>query len=286
METKVNNVDFWKSLPIEVEIKNLADLKTKFRRFFVVPSKATFYQIIWVKSGEATFHIDFRPIHVKAGELFIISINQVCSFDITSDYEGKMILFTETFFSQTEIDSRFLHTSEILSPDNLNRTAQLDITRVEEIIKLLGEELARPFDNYQPHIAQSYLRALLFEAERMVAQHTSPVFRQINENIARRFCDEVEKHFKVHKQAEHYMQLMGVSEKILTKEVRLLTNKTPKKYLDSRIILEAKRLLTYSQNTVKEIAYELGFDEATNFNKFFRKHTGTTPILFRQDQQK
>ncbi|MCC8173154.1 MAG: helix-turn-helix domain-containing protein, partial [Odoribacter sp.] len=75
---------------------------------------------------------------------------------------------------------------------------------------------------------------------------------------------------------------LGIGEKTLSKEVKLLTGKTPKLYIDERLTLEAKRLLSYSLLTVKEICFELGFDEPTNFGKFFKKQTGITPVAFRK----
>ncbi len=83
------------------------------------------------------------------------------------------------------------------------------------------------------------------------------------------------------KNTTYYVNLLGINEKILSKEVKALTGKTPKVYIDSRTILEAKRLLSYSSLSIKEIGYNLGFDEPTNFNKFFRKHTAQTPAQFR-----
>ena len=57
--------------------------------------------------------------------------------------------------------------------------------------------------------------------------------------------------------------------------------KSPKEMIDDRVVLEAKRLLLYSDSSVKEISHELGFDEPTNFIKYFRKHVAQTPNTFR-----
>lgn len=56
---------------------------------------------------------------------------------------------------------------------------------------------------------------------------------------------------------------------------------SPKAYLDHRRLLEIKRYLVYSERSVEEIAYALGFDEPTNLNKFFRKHSGMSSLEFR-----
>jgi len=92
----------------------------------------------------------------------------------------------------------------------------------------------------------------------------------------RKFYNAVEQHFKENRNTEFYVNLLGVNEKVLSKEMKNLTGNTPKIYIDSRIILEAKRLLSYSDLSVKEIGYELGFDEPTNFNKGTSKNPQKT----------
>jgi len=67
----------------------------------------------------------------------------------------------------------------------------------------------------------------------------------------------------------------------LHKACTSVLDKTPKQIIDERVVLEAKRLLVYSQQAIKEIAYELGYNEPTNFIKYFRKHAKCTPLEFR-----
>jgi len=68
----------------------------------------------------------------------------------------------------------------------------------------------------------------------------------------------------------------------LNKATSQILDKTPKQLIDERILLEAKRLLVHSNSTIKEIAFILGYEEPTNFIKYFRKHTQNTPSDFRE----
>ena len=77
---------------------------------------------------------------------------------------------------------------------------------------------------------------------------------------------------------------MNVSEKRLTRATTNTLGHTPKTMIVERVMLEAKRLLIHTELSIKEIAYDLGFEEPTNFIKYFRKHTGKTPIEFRESQ--
>ncbi|MEN9701160.1 MAG: hypothetical protein RIR55_475, partial [Bacteroidota bacterium] len=75
--------------------------------------------------------------------------------------------------------------------------------------------------------------------------------------------------------------MMAVSEKKLNKSTLKVLGKSPKVLIDERVVLEAKRLLAHTTSSIKEIGFELGFDEPTNFIKYFRKHVASTPIDFR-----
>lgn len=275
MDADIKIFDF-KTLPIEIEVKDLKFVR-EFPKLLGRPHRANFHQIIWLTKGEATYRIDFREISVKANEILMIAAGQVCEFDTTANCSGKMILFTNAFFTVTELDANFLHTSEVLNPMNLNKIVPVCRQFTNNLITLLEGELRRSTDTFQPCIAQSFLRIILLETERQLTASHAPVLN----STVRKFYDIVEQHFKENRNSEYYINLLGVSEKLLSKEVRALTGKTPKVYIDSRIILEAKRLLSYSNLSVKEIGHELGFDEPTNFNKYFRRHTNQTPAQFR-----
>ncbi len=280
MEKAIKIFDFKKGLPFEFEIKDLSIIK-KSPKLFSGPFKATFYQLIWLSHGKATLSIDFRNITIKAGEAVIISVNQVYSMDILSEYQGKMILFTDSFFNRTKQDSLCLYSSNIMNPVRLNQVIRYSPQYMESLLFLLELELESASDIFQSDIVQRFLSALLLESERIVTSNKTENIHINENNIARTFLNEVEKHFKTNRKVEFYIDKLAVYEKTLTKEVKALSGKTPKQYIDTRIILETKRLLAYSTLSIKEIGFELGWDEATNFNKFFKKHTGITPLDFR-----
>ncbi len=280
MYQTIRTFDF-KALPIEIEVKDLKFIR-ELPKLLGQPHKANFYQIVWITEGRATFRIDFRDIPIKANEILIISSGQVCQFDTTSHYSGKMILFTGSFFNITELDSNFLHTAEILNPISLNKTVSVCPQLAGNLTALLDEELKHSVDTFQTGIAQSYLRVLLLETERQLTANHPP----LTNNTGRKFYNAVEQYFRENRNTEFYVKLLGINEKKLSKEIKALTGKTPKVYIDSRTILEAKRLLSYSSLSIKEIGYKLGFEEPTNFNKYFRKHMGLTPAQFRDTARK
>lgn len=89
MSTQIKTFDFAR-LPIGVEVKDLSFVG-ELPKLLGNPHKADFYQIIWLTGGEAAFHIDFREVTIRAGEMLLIASGQVCRFDTKSAYSGKAI---------------------------------------------------------------------------------------------------------------------------------------------------------------------------------------------------
>lgn len=264
-------------LPLEIEVKDLAFVKA-VPQVLGQPHRAQFYQVLWVKEGVFSARVDFNEIQVQADEMLIISAGQVCEFDIQCTFEGQLILFTDSFFNRTTEDAHFLYTSSILSPGNSTKKVPLGTCFAASVLTLLVLELQKEADDFQGAIAQNYLRIILFEAERQVKK----TYSSINQGIVQRFYHAVESAYTKEKSTHYYADLLGVSEKILTRELKKSTGTTPKLYIDARVILEAKRLLSYSNESSKAIGFSLGFEEPTNFTKYFRKHVHLTPQAFRE----
>lgn len=272
---------FKRGLPIEFEVLDLMAVK-RSPKLFAGPFKATFYQIVWVEEGEIVLLVDFCNIRIGAGQMAIISLNQVYGFDARSDFRGRLILFTDSFFNEGISDALFLRSSEIFNPIRLNVPVAFPRERMRLFLELFDSEADMRDGLFKAGILRRLLGALLLDAERLAIGGWKGKTDYREMNIGRAFFDAVEIHFKVQKKVVFYTVLLVINEKLLTREVKLLTGKTPKEYIDARLVLEAKRLLAYSMYSVKEIGFALGWDEATNFNKFFKKHVGLTPLAFRE----
>ncbi len=277
---KIKTFDF-NDLQLEIEIKDLSFV-IEAQKVLGKPHRTSFYQLIWLTSGQMTFIIDFKPTTIHKNEMLLITCGQVCQFDITSKYKGYAILFTPSFLSESELDTNFIYTSEIFNPINLNKSFNLPHQVLQSLITLLKNEINLPPDQHQHKIARSYMRAILLQMERHYIQ---PINNTFNPKV-REFINAVEKNYKNNRQTSFYAKLLNVREKALNSKLDSVLGKSAKEYIDSRIILEAKRYLSYSNLSVKEIGFNLGFDEPTNFNKYFRKHTNTTPLKFREQHSK
>ncbi len=244
--------------------------------------RADFYHFIWVKGGELCLMVDFEELRLKEEDAFLIAPGQVCQFHLYphlhSRPEGYSLLFVPEFLGEATTDAQLLH--QLLNSNPLARKAtSLQQLPIDGLLQQLLCELDRENDDYQLVIARSCLRILLAEVARRL-----PDERGKSNELAQRFFNEVEEHHHRWYNVSDYLPILATQEKLLSQSVRSACGMTPKAYIDQRRLLEAKRFLSYSTRAVKEIAFSLGFDEPTNFNKFFRKHTGISPIQFRMTQ--
>ncbi|TKG89579.1 helix-turn-helix domain-containing protein [Puteibacter caeruleilacunae] len=197
--------------------------------------------------------------------------------------KGFCILFKGAFFEplkhkyeiQNEYDFFRIHTSPIyqLSDDELSLFV--------ELFNRIHAELERN-DEESISIIRAYLLILLSNANRLLSSDKNSVKLSRFEEIASKFEDLVSKHTSKYNTIPDYAALLHISPTYLSECVRKATGKSAKQIITDYKLLKAKSLLSQSSSTIKEVAYTVGYDDTTNFTKFFKKHVGKTPKEFKR----
>lgn len=281
MGESIKNVEFSKDVPLGFEVLNLDYVHAR-PSYFRGVRMARFYQVVWIESGEAVCTIDFEQVRVRAGELLIIAPDRSYIFDTTSDYTGRLIIFTRLFLEQSPSDAEFVSSSVLLNPILKNPVVAVDHQLMLSYLALLEAETQRGVCEIHKRIVQGLVKVLLLNAERTMREMNNNAPTHFERPTRCQFSNDVEQFFKRERSVEFYCRRLHMSDKVLKKTIKESIGKTPKQYIDDRVILEAKRMLSYSDVSAKEIAYELGFSDDSNFYKFFLKHTGLTPLAFRK----
>jgi len=152
------------------------------------------------------------------------------------------------------------------------------------IFQQLENELKNLKDNYQSDILRNDIRNLLLQSERERRnQNFIELKKDADFDYALILKDLLDKNFINHKKVSFYCQKMHLTSKRLNQSTTKIFGKTPKEIIDDRVLLESKRILAHTNESVKEIAFSLGFEEPTNFIKYFKKHTDKTPVEFRTE---
>ncbi len=139
-------------------------------------------------------------------------------------------------------------------------------------------------DNIQGEMLVMLLKRLIIKITRLAKEQLIPTeLKDSQIDIVRKYNVLVDTHYKRKKQVSDYADLLFKSPKTLSNLFAKYNQKSPLQIIHERIILEAKRLLIYTEKTSKEIAYELGFEEVGTFHKMFKKITNQTPQHFKNE---
>ncbi len=283
MGAVIQKYSFKSGLPQEFEIVDIAELYKNFAEALTTPHRTGFYHIIWFQKGSPTHLIDFNPIKIKNNSLLFLNKDTVQRFDKSGNFIGKAILFTDQFFCKSEADTKFLRSSILFHDLFSVSQIQIHSNTFADLFKQMMEELHHPKDLHQEGILHNLLHNLLLLSEREKRkQNFKEIRKSADLDHVLLFRDLLDQQFKKQKQVALYAEQLSITEKRLNQATSKVLGKSPKEMIDERLMLEAKRLLAHTHESVKEIGFELGFAEPTNFIKYFRKHNHATPVEFRE----
>jgi AraC-like DNA-binding protein len=247
------------------------------------PHKHTFYEILWFEEGHSTQVIDYREYDILPGMLFFISPGQLHHFVEYQPLRGGSVFFTEQFFLLGNKDKDKLFELTFLdnffgkpyfSPDSQS-FAEIKLT-----IDLLVSERKRT--DWSPVIAQSLLQILLAQIQRSIDRTEVEPTSKRYVVLFKKFKNLLEAHFQEALTANQYAQKLLVTPHHLNLVCKAVGGKTTTEIIRSRSILEAMRLLTFSDLTVSEIAAGLGYFDLSYFAKVFKAETKASPLGFKK----
>ncbi len=246
-----------------------------------------YYSLIWVKQGSGKVRADFKECDLLPGSLFAFSPYQPFVF-ITQHITGIALYFHPDFFCIHK------HQAEIACNGVLfNNIYELPFIEVRGESEGLLDNVLTQIKNEiqiitlaQHEILVSYLKVFLIHCSRLKTEQTTQVRSDLTAVrepfILQSLKDAIEKNFKIKHAAGEYANELNISIKALAKATKAYFNKTITELISERIIIEAKRELYLTNKTVKEIAYELGYDDEYYFSRFFKVNTDISPQMYRE----
>ena len=264
-------------LPIE----KFAREKEQYNHNPELPHQLKFYNLIFFTSGFGRHFIDFNWFPVQENSLVYLTKEQVNAFDFSKNLNGFCIIFTEEYFvncfSSLSKDFVFrLFNPQLFSPI-LQIPKQSDF---KTYFKLLRQEFNNTESFNQKTIIESLFVILISKAEDLKKNQTFHITDSSKIKTFQKFTSLLESHSSKSRSADFYAKELTITYKHLNTICKELVNKTAKSVINDFVILQAKRNLINSNLKITELAYKLGFEDPTNFSKYFKKHTCLTPNSF------
>lgn len=238
---------------------------------------------------------------------FMALLNNLQPAQITYDNLNKVNLTSTLVFQAPGLLSSFRKTNEgygyliyfkpecfsFFKPDfakafpffDLNQTHFLELTpgKFDELTPFFEEVFLNYENNDNHQIASLKLLTILCQLKDFVTGDDWKN-KTVNHEAAllKRFSQLVNDHFIEKKTVEEYAELLSVTAKHLSRVVKESSGKKALIHINERILAEAKSLILYTELDISEICYQLNFSDPANFSKFFKRHTGLTPLQFRK----
>jgi AraC family transcriptional regulator, transcriptional activator of pobA len=248
------------------------------------PHRHDYHEMVWTRSGSGRHSIDGEPSDVEAGTITLIGRGQVHVFERARDLHGAIVRFEEELLHGDPASGT---TPAWLLGSRVAQTVSVppgEFDRLESAIDLMAAESRRPPDSRSIALQCYFLSALLLWVERWYdasrVQHREADDPDLL--LFRRFSEIVERDYARHHDATFYADQLAVPQAALSRALVGVTGRTTKELITDRRMLEAARLLRFTDMTVGEIAYRAGYRDQVYFSRAFKREHGEAPSAHRE----
>ncbi len=247
------------------------------------PHRHDYHELMWIRAGAGHHRLDGEVVGVVAGTVTLIGRGQVHVFERGERIHGAVVRFG---------DELVLGGPERAAPAWLlagrgGRTVPVpagDRPALESIIDALAAESTRPADARTAHLQRHLVAVLLlwverwYDAVRTEARSADDAEVQLHRRFSRRLEDDYARHHD----AAHYADALGVPAATLSRALAQVTGRPTKELVTDRVMLEAARLLRFTDDTVQEVAHRVGFADPLYFSRAFKRRHGESPMAYRE----
>ena len=251
------------------------------------PQYAAYIKVLYLPAGY-TLTIDFKQYVTKKNSLFFINSNQYLQIDRIVAPGGVFIYYNRDFYciqihdEEVACDGLLFNNIYGMPMTVLPASEDAHIANaLDNIIRELSEQELSHEEMIRTYLKQMIIRATrIWKQQQLKELKTAP---STDLEFFRNFSRLVEIHFREKHSVTDYADLLAIAPKTLSKRFNRLRLTQPNDIIKDRILLEARRLLAYSSLSIKEIAYNLGYDDPAYFNRLFSSKLGYTPATFRKN---
>lgn len=250
------------------------------------PESGTF-RIAWQQQGTSYWQIDGEPFILAENHVLALTPSQ---FAQLVQQEGHTTLwsFNRDFYCILQHDQEVSCMGVVFYGTSQTVVTEIPAEEQEKfrlIYKVFREEFSTP-DTIQGEMLRMMLKRLIILITRLAKQQGSAQVTDAShlssKEVVRRFLVLLEYHFRQKKTVAEYADLLAQSPKNLSQVFAAQGLPSPLEHIHERVLIEARRLIRYSEANLKEIAFDLGFEELAHFSRFFKRMAGESPSQYRE----
>jgi AraC-like DNA-binding protein len=286
MTDAIQSLDlFYEGKPASFVIKTMEDIDRHQAGITDPPHRHNYYTIIHSYNTSGKHIIDFREYSLEPDQVFFVSPQQVHQVIADPSPTGVVILFTPEFLEKNSIQEDFISNIRLFRSCTDSPPLPVEEPMKTRLINF-SEEMLDAFhseNRMRIETIGAYLKLFLIECNNHCSLKPTGNTQKIEveKSMVKNFKELVEDHFHKWHQVQDYASALNVTPGYLNEVIRESLRLSAKEYIQSRLILEAKRISLYTKKSGKEIGYDLGFEDPSHFSKFFKLQTGQSLAEFK-----
>ena len=247
------------------------------------PHRHDYHELLWIRSGCGVHLLDGEPQEVREGAVTVIGRGQVHTFQHGRGLTGAVVRFGEELLYGAAGERA---TPAWLLAGRGGRTVPVppgEAVHLEGALAALAAEARRPPDGRSGDVERHLLATILLWVERWydAARTERRDADDADVELYRRFAAVLERDFAAHHDAAHYADALAVPAAALSRALTQVSGRPTKEHVTDRVMLEAARLLRFTDRTAGEIAFATGFTDPLYFSRAFKRHVGLAPTDYR-----
>lgn len=254
------------------------------------PHRHNYYEICVFITGAGKHEIDFQSFPIKSYSIHFLSPGQVHMISREENYHGYLLMFTREFYASDFQKKDMLFELPFFNNNTSKPILELNSEEFHEFLEIIDSvkrEDARAHD-LKHNIVRSYLHIFLLKCKAAFLEKrlSTGTISDVSFIIVNQFKFLLEQSYKDLHFVKEYAEVLSLTPVQLNKMTKTITGINASDLIINRVILEAKRLLTYTDYSNKEIAFQMNYEDPSYFSRLFRKRTGVTPSEFRKQMRK
>ncbi len=267
---------------LQFQIHDLNAYRKKSGHLAAKAHSHSYYQIIWFFDQEGTHTVDFETYEIKKNSILFITKDAIHAFDDNLNVNGWLIHFNESFFMHNDVDIFLKYNIFNSLGNSFYEMDKETINTISSYITLMQNEMQRKHLFGYEDLIRFSLKSFLIILERIHQGGKRYIkFSSRNELLFAKYKNLVEENYAKNLTINKYAAILNISSKTLTNITKEIVGKPASKIIAERIVLEAQRLLRFTSLQISEIAFKVGFEDASYFVKYFKRHIGVSPSHYR-----